>query len=86
MLAAVRGNQNSAAKPTYADVVAVAVDATQCRGYTACLRLPGSAPISRVQDGASLTHGSPLPAAARDVIQPGCRYTFLLLPVLAAVA
>ena len=85
MLAAVRGNQNSAAKPTYADVVTVAVDATQCSGYTACLLLPGSSRINRVQDGASLTYDPPLRAAARDTIQPGCRYIFLLLPVLAPV-
>ena len=85
MLAAVRGNQNSAAKPTCVDVVTVVVDATQCSGYTACLRLPGSAPINRVQDGAFLTYDPPLRAAARDIIQPSCRYTFLLLPVLAPV-
>ena len=86
MLAAIRGNQNSAAKPTCTDVVTVVVDATQTLGYTACLRLPSSARISRVQDGASLTYDPPLRAAARDGIQPDCRYTFSLFPVLAPVA
>ena len=86
MLAAIRGNQNSAAKPPCTDVVTVTVDATQRLGYTACLRLPGSAPIGRVQNRASFTYDPPLRAAATDVIQHGWRYTSLLLPVLAPVA